>query len=548
MSAVGSHIPLPDERGEAYPATLVLEYGGTRQKLTVDRVPFRIGRKPSNQLVIPDARVSREHAVILWDNGYLLLDQESRRGTYVNGVQVTRHQLQRNDRIEFGVEDCCLIFEPEQAASTVARELAVSLRHDSTSQLPDLEMLKLFLEAARKLNTTSVLDDVFSTLIDAALRLTRADRGFVFLCQQGGDLRLAAGRNQRGETVMDDSAISRSILREAVSSGSEFLVTSTEDEGKLMGRASIVAHNLRTVVCLPLRRRRIHERLGTPTETNELCGVLYLDSHMLAGKLSAVSHDLLRTISTEAAALVENAFLMQAEQAARSYQQELAIAAAIQQRLMKEQLPQMPYASLHAKSIPCREVGGDFFDAVRTPKGLAIVIADVSGKGISAALMASILQGMIYALLIENVPIAEIAGTVNRFLCQRVSGEKYATLILVLLTPDGTLEFVNCGHVRPMLISDGRVQPRTEANLPVGLMPDVTFESARLQLSSGDRLLLFTDGLTEAENASGEAFGDDPLTNAVTAAASVDDILARLTEFSPSHLEDDCTILDLTYR
>src|SRR6202011_459308 len=168
------------------------------------------------------------------------------------------------------------------------------------------------------------------------------------------------------------------------------------------GRQSIVAYDLRTVVCIPLRKMQVQATRGAQSpvpaaNSAEAMGVLYVDSRFASRDISGVSQDILHAIATEAASLIENARLVQAEEEARRYQQELSIAASIQQRLMAVTIPEVPFAKLAGRNLSCKEIGGDFFDAVNTEDGLAIVLADVSGKGVSAALLASTLQGMIYS-------------------------------------------------------------------------------------------------------------------------------------------------------
>ncbi len=145
-------------------------------------------------------------------------------------------------------------------------------------------------------------------------------------------------------------------------------------------------------------------------------GVLYVDSRFASRDISGVSQDILHAIATEAASLIENARLVQAEEESRRYQQELSIAASIQQRLMQVKIPEVPFARLRGRNLSCKEIGGDFFDAVNTKEGLAVVLADVSGKGVSAALLASTLQGMIYShLLTAGMPLLHVIAAVNRF-------------------------------------------------------------------------------------------------------------------------------------
>jgi len=382
--------------------------------------------------------------------------------------------------------------------------------------------------------------------------LTRAERGFVFLRRPDGTLRMAAGRTARGEALLDDSTISRSVLNEAASSACEFVVTDIDDFDKLAGRNSVVAQNLFSVICIPLRKTQIQEKVGVEAgraDAGEVRGVLYLDSHFLSGKLSAVSADILRAIATEAAALVENAYLVQAEEAARRYQQELTIAANIQQRLMQVNIPDVPYARIQGKNVPCKDVGGDFFDVISTDTALNLVVSDVCGKGISAALLASILQGMFYLQLVRNAPLDEIVAAANRFLCEKSIGEKYATMMLARLYPDGTLEYVNCGHVPPLLVSRNKVVRPPNSNLPVGLLRNATFESGRLQMAAGDRLVTVTDGVTEAENTVGDFFGDERLQELLGTNAQFEDVMdvvERFCEGAP--FNDDCTVVELMYK
>jgi serine phosphatase RsbU (regulator of sigma subunit) len=274
--------------------------------------------------------------------------------------------------------------------------------------------------------------------------------------------------------------------------------------------------------------------------------VLYLDSRLQPGKLSQVDNDLLETIATEAAALVENAFLAQAEEASRRYREELNIAAAIQQGLMEFAIPNLPYAKVHARSVACKDVGGDFYDVIATPDGLYIVIADISGKGVSAAILASTLQGLLYGLLLAGQPLGDIADVANRYICEK-NVQKYATMILVKLDPDGTFEYVNCGHVQPLLANGEGVKRLENANMVVGLIEEATYTSDRLQLKPGDRIVLATDGVTEAEGSDGEFFGEERLEIAVEG-ANIEGVLGKVETFmAGTPPNDDFTMLEVLY-
>ncbi|HUJ96578.1 MAG TPA: SpoIIE family protein phosphatase [Terriglobales bacterium] len=538
--------------------TIVFVQGNEQRTLNLDHTPFTVGRKVDKDLVIADPRVSRDHAVIASENGqFYVLDEGSKHGTFVNGERVQRKTLERNDRVEFGVRDVAyVIFHPQHATSNTAREFLsqISGIHIST-EATDLEKLTLFLEAARKLNTTGVLDEILVILLDATLKLTRAERGYVFMKSEDGSLRLAAGRNSKGELLLDDKTISHSILDDALKSNSEFVLTDTSRSLDLAGRQSIVTYDLRTVICIPLRKPQVQATREAPTQqppaepnTGEVMGALYVDSRFASRDISSVSNDILRAIATEAASLIENARLVQAEEAARRYQQELSIAASIQQRLMEVTIPDVPFAELKGRNLSCKEIGGDFFDAIHTEDGLTVILADVSGKGVSAALLASTLQGMIYSQVSAGIPLKEIVASVNSFFTHKHIGEKYATLIMARIRRDGELEYVNCGHVPPLLVCNHEVIRPRHGNLPVGLLPDATYESDICQLHTGDKLILVTDGVTEAENARGDFFEDSRLETVAGKTPTLEGIFAAVADFcGGTPLSDDCTVVELHF-
>ncbi len=537
-----------------FPA-LVLVQGNEQKNIVLNRNPFSVGRKVDKDLVIADPRVSRDHALIVLEaEGFFLVDQGSKHGTFVNGERIQRQRLERNDRLEFGARDSTYaIFNPAHSTSNTARDFLSQISGIQISQeASDFKTLTLFLEAARKLNTAGVLDEILMTMLEVTLRLTRAERGYVFLKDDEGKLRLAAGRNNKNEPLLDDKTISHSALEESLRSNSEFLRTDTGSSPDVAGRQSIVAYDLRTVICIPLRKRQVQSSRGQQTPAPDgaagVTGVLYIDSRFASREFSGVGQDVLRAIATEAASMIENARLVQAEEEARRYQQELTIAASIQQRLMRVKIPEVPFARMNGRNLQCKEIGGDFYDAVNTKEGLTVVLADVSGKGVSAALLASTLQGMIYSQLISGMSLIEVVTAVNRFFAEKMGGEKYATVLLVRLRRDGDLEYVNCGHVQPLLICGKEVIRPAHGNVPVGLLADATFESARCQLNSGDRFILVTDGVTEAENAMGDFFEDSRLELAAAKAPTFEGIFSAVSEFCAGNpLNDDCTVVEIVY-
>jgi len=540
----------------AFPS-LVLVQGSDQRSLPLIHSPFTVGRKVDKDLVIADPRVSRDHAQIVHEAGvYWIIDQGSKHGTFVNGEKIERHKLDRNDLLEFGARGgTYVIFNPLHAGSNTAREFLSQISGlNISTDTTDLEKLTMFLEAARKLNTTGVLDEILVTLVETTLKLTRAERGYVFLKAEDGSLHLAAGCNSKGERLTNDQTFSNSILQDALHSASEFLVTDTSQSLDLAGRHSIVAYDLRTVICIPLRKYAV-QTIRTKQEPSEpanagseIIGALYVDSRFASRDISSVSHDILKAIAVEAAQLIENARLVQAEEEARRYQQELSIASSIQQRLMEIHIPEVPFARMSGRNMSCKEIGGDFFDATSTTDHFAVVVADVCGKGVSAALLASTLQGMVYSHLVAQMPLADIVAAVNRFFTQKHLGEKYATVVIARISRTGELEYVNCGHVPPLLVSQHQVSRPQLGNLPVGLLPDATYEAGKIQLKPGDRFIIVTDGVTEAENARGDFYDNERLEDVAGKSSGMEEIFTSVSNFcGGTPLNDDCTVVELVY-
>src|SRR5579863_8180376 len=269
-----------------FPA-LVFVQGSEQKNIVLNRTPFSVGRKVDKDLVIADPRVSRDHAQIMQEGqDFFLEDLGSKHGTFVNGERIQRQKLERGDRLEFGARDSAyVLFHPAQPTSNTAREFLsqISVIGGIKPETTELETLRLFLEAARKLNTTGVLDEILITMLDVTLELTRAERAYVFLKDEEGKLRLAAGRNSKKEPLLDDKTISHSILEESMRANSEFLLTDTSKSFDLAGRQSIVAYDLRTVVCIPLRKMQVQATRDAQTpmlaaNAAEAMGVLYVDA------------------------------------------------------------------------------------------------------------------------------------------------------------------------------------------------------------------------------------------------------------------------------
>ena len=526
---------------------------GVEHEAVLERTPFTIGRLPDRDLVLQSPFVSRQHAEIVADGEALVLrDLASKAGCFVNGSRVNRHRLSDRDIIQVGSLEGPKI--QLRLIGSTAVPLGTLLGQIGESSRPELGLGRLhwFLEAARRLNDLGPVHEIVGALIESTLQLTRAERGFVFLRDAAGDLAFAVGRDAEGRPLASDGTVSRSAIQGAVESRSEFIVTDTLAAEDFAPSESVLAGNLRVVICIPLRERSAasgpQRRPDHDPDRSGLLGVLYLDSRRQRDRFTSVDSNLLHVIAAEAAALVENATLVEAEEAARQARAELQVAAGIQRGLMAVHLPQLTFAEVDANSLPCKGIGGDFFDVLVIDGVLNVVVADVSGKGVSAALLGAMLQGLVHAQLLANQPLQRIAASANEFLCSRELG-KYATLVLLRLGPDGMGEYINCGHVRPLQQQGEAILVLENGNLPVGLIAGASYRCESLQMHPKDRILVLTDGLTEAEHPDGECYGDTKLKASLLRGDGVPEILEELRSFTCGRpLEDDCTMLEVRFR
>jgi phosphoserine phosphatase RsbU/P len=510
-----------------------------------------IGRAPGQDLVLKEAYVSRRHALITRQNGHFeLVDQNSSHGTFLNGQRVERAALKPGDALQFGSLNAATFrfLLPEGASdsnSSLATDLlsALSVFAPTDKSVPqparDLEKLSFLLNAARQLNAGGAITDVFYVLLQLSLQLTGVERGFVFLLE-GEEMRLALGLRSDGSTVEEDPSVSRRAMQKAIESDSKFFLSDTLADDSASGWASVLANSIRSIYCIPLRKHI------SPAEPNRLLGMLYLDSQIGAGSLSEIDHQVLDTLANEASTLLHNALLAKTELKARQAADELAVAASIHSGLMSITMPSLDYAELRARSLPCHAIGGDFYDAIVLDDCICVVIADVSGKGVPASIVAATLQGIIHALMLTGQSLPEIADLVNRFLCTRQVG-KYATMIVLKVFPNGCVEYMNCGHIPPLLVTPKGTQYLEEANLIVGIIAEATYASSQVTLRPGDRILLTTDGITEIEDKAGQQIGIEGLAG-LAHLPGLDAVIAHLIKVQASvEAQDDWTLLDIRY-
>jgi serine phosphatase RsbU (regulator of sigma subunit) len=499
----------------AFPRLIVTDSSGGVREVEITRPEFTMGRQSDNDLVLFESRISRRHARITKaPQGYLLEDVGSRHGTYVNGTLVTSCLLKPGDQINLGVADTYgLSFLVEQAELPGLLE---ELGKPTQSRAPKLQHLNLLLQMAQMLYRSPKLETVLTALVDSAVSITGADRGLLFLRGADGELHLRIGR-ARDEITLDPlpDDYSKTVLRRVAETGHEEMALEEVSTGRATNETVTIQGSVRGVVAVPLQRFPVMDARGESMAgvAPEQLGVLYLDSRSGATSLTGLDRQVLETLAVEGATVIENARLLRMARQQERVQHDLELARNIQQDLLPKELPCSPYFGVHAFTVPSSSVGGDYYDAVALPEDrFGFVVADVSGKGLTAAILSANLQGAFAAMASADLGLQETFGRVNDFLRQRSGAAMYATMFYGIVSPGGNFNFVNAGHAYPLVVrSSGSVEQLEASNLPLGLFPGVDYEAGSTHLEAGDIVLVFSDGLTEAQNFRSELFGESRL-------------------------------------
>lgn len=545
------------------PGFTVVTPGGQRSRTPLAASPFLIGRQSGNQLVLRDNRVSRVHARVTREGSdYFIEDAQSRHGTFVNGQQILqREKLFPGDSVTFGVPaGYQLIFEPEEerGINRLADQVMTTSFQGGTGS--GLVKLRALVEVARAVQASLSIEEVLESVVDGALSVAGSERGFLFLLQPTG-LELRVARDSGGRTLQaDELHVSTRLIDRALRERRELLRMDFDplaaDGGGL--DQSLAGSQLRTVLCVPL----VRSRPGNTTETvmgplAETIGLIYLDSRLDIGDIGSANQEILQTLALEASTIIENARLLEQERAKKRLDEELRIAREIQRTLRPAALPREGWFRVAAASDSSLQVGGDYYDVTRaTPDCWVFVVADVSGKGVSSALLASLLQGALIAAPHDTAGIAHLLARTNAYVYERAEGEKYATLFYGALHADGTLLHCSAGHGQIALIHpDGTVEEWGADSLPVGMLPVGDFPVSVTRLSPGSKLVVYSDGLTDAENPAGESFGSGRVRELLRSGAALgsDALLAHISSavrtFEAGALQkDDLTVMVAEYN
>ncbi len=551
----------PDRAGAEVQARFrYLDETGKERWAAIVPPRFTIGRSSANDLVLTQMSISRAQAEVLVQDGeYIVRDLGSKHGTFLNGTRVEQAKLNNGDRVQLGgLQGPSLTFHRGDLLQSLLG-FSESTPEVSSISVRGFREIGMLLATLRALSSIPLLDDLLALVVDTAIELTGAERGFIMLKDDDDNLTFRCARNSY-KRPLDGSSFqtSRRVPDEVFRTGKRVVINDLDFGDNPDDHSSTRRLGLRSIFCVPLRYLAFHES-GNQSGIGrmETIGVLYVDSQSIGTGLSNTQLDALETLASEAAMAIYNARLYRDSQEKRKMDEELAIAREIQQALLPNPIKVLPFVTAHSQNFPCHEVGGDYFDYFDMDGGrLGFALGDVAGKGMPAALLTSMIQGIFSAQTLLDLPLPAVISNVNRNLVKRGTGNRFVTFFFGILDPEGNCTYTNAGHNPPFVLGrDGTLQELTEGGMVLGLFGSAQYESKTVKLQAGDHVVLYTDGVLEARNTAGDEFGDERLRALLKAnrSSSSAEILARLQEaitlFStntPQH--DDITMMVLGYQ
>lgn len=532
-------------------ARLEVNDGLGQRVVPLDKPLIAIGRRTESDLRLVGSDVSREHAeVVQVDGSWVLRDKGSRYGTFVNGQALTGdHKLVSGDRVQFGrASGADVVFLTGDASSS----------HSDRSQasaVNDLRQMASLLEGLRALGSGRVLDEVLTLVLDAAIDVAGAERGFIMLASASNELEMKLAR-AKGRITLSGKGFttSRKIPEEVFATGELKIVADLLDGDLANMHMGTVALGIRHVACVPLRLVRYLDRADLTNETKNI-GVLYLDSREKGSLLSAHTKTALDTLANEAGVAIENARLYRETLEKARIEHELKIAAEIQRALLPEGNHQGAFFEACGNSLQARSIGGDFFDLLDQPDGtFGFLVGDVSGKGPAAALLTAKILGIFSAFALVGNDPAETVDHINKVLTRRAIDARYATLMYGRLAPSGELVFCNGGHNPPLIYGRDGMRRIEAGGMPVGLFEAAPYSLDRVQLQPGDTMVLYSDGVTEAQNVGGDEFGEGRMAEIIKtysdepAAVVLEKLIEAIKTFAlGADQYDDVTALIIRY-
>ncbi len=372
----------------------------------------------------------------------------------------------------------------------------------------DQEHLRTLYDITRTMNSSLDFDEVLNTVMDSMMEVTRAQRGFLVIADEDGHLRVQVARRMDGDS--EEDSYSTTIVNEVVATRQPLLTNNAQYDTRFKAGQSIIMKGLRAILCAPMMVK------------DRLIGVVYVDTSIRTGSFKESDLFLLSAVAGQAAIAIENARLYRVAVEKGRMERELQMAREIQESLLPRRMPQIPGYDVAARWQAAREMAGDFYDLFTlSDDTMGLVIADVSDKGAPAALFMASARSMIRSHALAGYSPFETLSRTNDMIVNDSSDGTFVTVYYSLFRIGGATIQINAGHNPPVIYrrSHNQVSFLPRGGRALGWFPDNPLRPIELPLEPGDVIVYYTDGLTDAENQSGENFGEARLAQAVAECA-----------------------------
>lgn len=533
------------------------------EKVPLNRLRTTIGRSARSDICIPDAFASRLHAEVRQEgDAWWLQDLGSANGTRYNGSVVSLPiPLMSGGEIQIG--ETTIIFEDEKLqtnrnatlitenteALDPSKTIAFSHRKNPTAEILESqvstrnELLRLISKVGVALLSASDLKDTLSQVADLVFEAVPAQRCVIMLRDEAAadGMQIAVARERDNKEQLEEVRISRIVMDEVMKNGKSVLTSDAQHDPRYASQ-TMALFDIRSVLAVPLSVNEL-----------EVFGIVYADSPTAQTTFTEEHLNILTTLASVASIRVENARLLEERMERERMERELELATEIQQRLQPAAPPLMDDYEFQGISFSCYEIGGDYYDFIPQPESkMVIALGDVSGKGTGAALLMSSLHAAIHAQLAANTKLLKTVTEINKYLADNTPSNRFITLFIAELDSlTGCIRYINAGHNPPLIgRADGRVEQLDMAGFPLGILPQAVYEVGETQLQPGESLVIYSDGVTEANNPAEEEFGIERLTEVIRknikSSASglrdkVESSLSAFTRTAPAN--DDITLV-----
>lgn len=494
--------------------TLRGQIGGRTVEFSLGRGIHTLGRATNCEVQLDEPSVSRQHARIhIDDNEIVIEDLGSSNGTRFRGQEVsTPTRLRNGDEVSLG--NLRLLVETDGAPTTsenlfldqtmVRENLAVTLDEARDTEISARGkrafLFRILAEAAELLATPGPPEDLFDPLLELVEKALQPQR--VVLLLREGDAEeptIMASRVQHD----DPSAlvISRTLMSRVLEDRAAFLTEDASQDARLAGGQSLIGANVRSAMAAPL------------FDNDSVIGILYADTRDLTVQFDRDELTAFLLMANVVGVAITQARYREAERQRQRMATELFAARRIMSRLLPAELPVIPKTEIAVMLEPCEEVAGDLYDVRQLPDGrVMLVVGDVSGKGLPAALLVAAMLPAIRVATEIEANLGRVVSQINRELFVATDAVRFATLFVGMLDPEtGRLEYVNAGHNPPFLCQAGTIDTLGACGPPVGMLPEMSYDSREVALEPGARLVLFSDGVTEAQDADEAMYGEERL-------------------------------------